>query len=99
MRQLWRGRLRLLLGLGLLSCWTIVICDRGRGEQAAQPLARLRHGMTPEEVRKLVGPPKRIARQILYHRAREQWLYDPPFPARLQFDCRRGQQPQLLVEK
>src|SRR5579884_3534801 len=99
MRQLWRGRLRLLIGLGLLSCLTNDVCDWGRADQAAQPLTRLRRGMTPEEVRKMVGSPKRIARQILYHRYREQWLYDPPFSSRLQFDCRRGQQPQLVDEK
>jgi hypothetical protein len=65
-------------------------------EPPAQGFARLERGMTPEQVRRHVGPPKRIARQILSHRHIEQWVYDPPTPARLQFDCRRGQKPLLL---
>ncbi|HEY7158203.1 MAG TPA: hypothetical protein VH575_29895 [Gemmataceae bacterium] len=52
--------------------------------------------MTPEQVRDKVGPPKRIARQILYHRHVEQWIYDQPIAARLQFDCPRGQKPHLV---
>jgi hypothetical protein len=58
--------------------------------------AKLERGMTPQQVRQLVGAPKQISRQILYHRYREQWIYDAPFPVRLAFDCRRGQKPQLL---
>jgi len=61
-----------------------------------QGFARLHRGMTPEQVREHAGSPKRIARQILYHRHVEQWVYDPPNAARLQFDCRRGQKPLLL---
>jgi hypothetical protein len=95
MRQFLRWRLRLLIGLGLLSTLGVGVWDWGWAEQPA----RLRSGMTTEEVHKLIGPPKRTARQILSHRYREQWIYDPPLPARLQFDCRRGQQPQLLDTK
>lgn len=57
---------------------------------------KLKRGMTPEQVRQLVGAPKQIARQILYHRYREQWVYDASVPVRLTFDCPRGQKPQLL---
>jgi hypothetical protein len=53
--------------------------------------------MTPEEVRTLLGPPRRIARQLLYQRYLEQWAYDAPFAARVDFDCRRGQTPFLLA--
>lgn len=62
----------------------------------AHAFAKLRPGMTPEEVHKIVGAPKLISRQILYHRYREQWLYQWAVPLRLTFDCRRGQIPQLL---
>lgn len=68
----------------------------GREEPPAQGFDRLRRGMTPDQVRGFVGPPRRIARQILYHRHIEQWFYDPPRPTRLQFDCPRGQIPFLL---
>jgi hypothetical protein len=66
------------------------------GDDPAPAFAKLERGMTPEQVRQLVGAPKQIARQILYHRYREQWIYDPPISVRLTFDCRRGQKPQLL---
>jgi hypothetical protein len=66
-------------------------------EDAPKPdFAKLKRGMTPQQVRQLVGAPKHIARQILYHRYREQWIYDAPTPVRLTFDCPRGQKPQLL---
>jgi hypothetical protein len=72
--------------------------DKGEKREAdlAQAFARLERGMTAEQVRALVGPPKRIARQLLYHRHLEQWVYEQPYPVRLTFDCLRGQKPQLL---
>lgn len=60
------------------------------------PLDKPQRGMTPQQVRDRFGSPQRIARQILYHRHREQWIYDRPIRARLLFDCPRGQVPQLL---
>lgn len=65
-------------------------------DQPMPAFDKLERGMTPEQVRQLVGAPKQIARQILYHRYREQWIYDAPVPVRLTFDCPRGQKPQLL---
>jgi len=59
---------------------------------------KLKRGMTPEQVRQLVGAPKHIARQMLYHRYREQWVYDVANPVRFTFDCPRGQKPQLLSD-
>jgi hypothetical protein len=52
---------------------------------------RIRAGMTAAEVKLAVGPPQRIARQILYHRYLEQWLYLNPGPFRVEFDAPRGQ--------
>lgn len=85
------NRALLLLAVSFL----VLVCFAAakRKEPAAFGIAP---GMTPDEVRQRLGPPKRIARQILYHRYREQWIYDPPHPARLQFDCPRGQKPALL---
>ena len=59
-------------------------------------LKRVQPGLSPDQVRHLLGPPGRSARQILYHRAREQWLYDAPFAVRLEFEYVRGQEPHLL---
>jgi hypothetical protein len=69
--------------------------EKGR-DNPTRPFAKLQRGMTPDQVRDLVGAPKLIARQILYHRYREQWVYDTSTPIRLTFDCSRGQLPQLL---
>jgi hypothetical protein len=65
-------------------------------EELMQAFAKLERGMTPEQVRAKVGSPKRIARQLLYHRYLEQWIYDQPSLTRLTFDCQRGQKPYLL---
>jgi hypothetical protein len=65
-------------------------------EEWTRAVERLRPGMTPEQVREALGPPRRIGRQILYQRYLEQWVYDSPRPLRLEFDCRRGQLPSLL---
>jgi hypothetical protein len=67
------------------------------GDDWKKAAARLRPGMTAAEVRELLGPPRRTARQILYQRYREQWLYEEPVRLRLDFDCRRGQPPFLLT--
>jgi hypothetical protein len=50
----------------------------------------LRPGITPAEVRQAFGPPKRLARQVLYHRYLEQWIYDAPASLRVEFDYPRG---------
>lgn len=68
-------------------------------EDAKPAFAKLNLGMAPEQVRQLIGDPKYKARQILYHRYREQWTYDAPHPIRLTFDCPRGEVPQLLSIK
>jgi hypothetical protein len=68
-------------------------------ETALPSFAKLKRGMTPEQVRRIMGAPRHIARQIFYHRYREQWTYDAPVPIRLTFDCPRGQMPQLLLNK
>ncbi len=100
-----RSRTYALL-LVLAACIALVslrsrdgIASRGERnpDNPMRPFAKLKRGMSPEQVRELVGPPKRIARQILYHRYREQWLYETNQPVRLLFDCPLGQLPQLLT--
>jgi hypothetical protein len=88
-------RFALILMAGLLS---LPLLSTGRTAEKEKPraFAKLQRGMTPEQVRQCVGQPKRIARQILYHHYREQWLYDTPHSTRLTFECQRGQKPELL---
>lgn len=63
--------------------------------ERAERLKQVQPGLSPEQVRQLLGPPGRTARQILYRRSREQWLYDAPFAVRLEFEYVRGQEPHL----
>jgi hypothetical protein len=60
-----------------------------------QRIAALDPGLSPDQVRRLIGPPQHIARQILYHRCLEQWVYGQDFPVCVEFDCPRGQEPHL----
>jgi hypothetical protein len=41
----------------------------------------------------VLGPPQQIARQVLYRRHIEQWVYDQPVPLCVVFDCLKGQEP------
>ena len=97
-------RFRTLLPVALVLLSSLSACVKGftarterGGEEPMLPFAKLERGMTPEQVRQLVGAPKQIARQIFYYRYREQWLYEAAVPVRLTFDCPRGQKPQLLT--
>jgi hypothetical protein len=49
---------------------------------------------TAAEVREILGPPQRVAREILYARYVEQWTYDAP-PVRIVFDWRKGQEKRI----
>jgi hypothetical protein len=59
---------------------------------AAPPLPR---GLSPSQVRDRLGRPRWVCRQVLAHRYVEQWVYGEPHFLRLEFDCPRGQKPQL----
>jgi hypothetical protein len=93
-------RLRVLFVL-VLAAWGVFPATAAVEPPPAQPpedvdLGRLRPGMTQDEVRQVLGPPQRVARQVLYRRYLEQWLYERPRPVRVEFDCVRGQPPQVL---
>jgi hypothetical protein len=91
-------RTRLLLGLLMLATGSIAL-TRYLPAKADNPPAdpkALRKGMEPEEVRKVLGEPARISRQVFSHRALQQWHYGPPHQLRLVFDCPRGQKPALM---
>jgi hypothetical protein len=68
------------------------------GDMKADPkalLSRLKPGMAATDVRDLLGPPKQVARQILFSRYVEQWMYDDPVAVRIEFDWRKGQEKQI----
>jgi hypothetical protein len=98
MNRTHRSLAGLLIGLSALALLASGHAADNAKEPEAQPrdFTKLQRGMTPEQVRSVVGAPKRIARQIFYHRYREQWVYDAPASIRLAFDCRRGQKPELI---
>jgi hypothetical protein len=61
-----------------------------------EKLAQLHSGQTTvAQARDLLGPPKRVSRQILYARYLEQWTYDDPFNVRIEFGWRKGQERQI----
>jgi hypothetical protein len=66
---------------------------------AEQPewLADVRKDMTAAEVQKLLAPrkPDRVARQILFRRHLEQWIFDDS-GVRIEFDCLPGEEPRVL---
>jgi hypothetical protein len=64
--------------------------------QPATGADRIVPDMTPDQVRQILGPPNRVARQILYHRYLEQWVYSPPVAVRAEFDRHSGQPARLL---
>ena len=81
--------------------WLLVIAPAFAAPFPAEPtenqLEALRPGLSLDQVRQMLGPPQRIARQILYHRHLEQWLYDKPHLLRLEFDCPRGREGRLTT--
>jgi hypothetical protein len=84
-----------------LAAFFLLLLSTSIGVRApAQPAADravVRRGMTPAEVRQILGPPARVARQILFRRHLEQWIYDQPEAARVEFNCVRGEEPYVLT--
>jgi hypothetical protein len=70
--------------------------DQARGDEArrlrAEATRRLLD-LSPARVRELLGPPDRVARQVLYRRYLEQWAYDRPAALSVLFEGRKGQEP------
>lgn len=80
-----------------LLIWTLVAAGFQPADAARPPvrIEQLRVGMTPKQVRALLGPPQRVARQIFYQCSLEQWVYDRPLACRIAFVCRLGREPQI----
>jgi hypothetical protein len=66
------------------------------GRDWKEAVQGVHRGMTPTQVRSLLGPPRRVARQILYKRYLEQWQYDTPLSVVVEFDCVKGRDPHVL---
>jgi hypothetical protein len=85
--------------LRVIACLVLSLLAGGAPAPPKSKLAgadRLHAGMTPAEVRQVLGPPQRVARQILYHRYLEQWVYNAPTSVRVEFDFPHGQPPRLV---
>jgi hypothetical protein len=70
--------------------------DEARGDEARRlraEAARRLLDLPPARVRQLLGPPDRVARQVLYRRYLEQWGYDRPAALSVVFEGRKGQEP------
>ncbi len=96
-RRRWcRAAVLALIGAALLLSSPAPAGDAEKPDLPADP-AKWPKDMTQADVRRVLGPPKHIARQILYRRYLEQWVYDGPNSVRIEFDCVRGKEPQILT--
>lgn len=86
-RSIWRTAALIVLASLSGLAWT--------ADPVAMPDPAV--GMSAAEVRKLLGPPKRIARQILYRRYLEQWTFDAPIPRVIELECVKGQDPRVVT--
>jgi hypothetical protein len=64
-------------------------------DRMATALPKVVH--SPAEVKELLGPPAKVARQILFRRYVEQWTYETPLPLLLEFHFRKGQESRLYT--
>jgi hypothetical protein len=67
-------------------------------EETPRPPVTLRQlpvGLSAREVRRLLGPPRAIARQGYYLGRLEQWVYERPLAVRIEFLGRAGQELQI----
>src|SRR5262249_16299999 len=59
----------------------------GFAAQREEKKELLKPGMTKADVRRVLGPPRQVSRQILYHRYLEQWHYGQGPIEWIEFDC------------
>lgn len=95
---------RLLVSFALLTGFAIGAVAaplppdrRFNAEERRERLGRVKKDMTADEVQRLLGRPDSIARQILFRRHFEQWVYDD-LEARIEFVCLPGEEPRVTRE-
>jgi hypothetical protein len=84
-------RIRDVLGAGLL----LALFSSTAPSQPAP--AAVRVGDSAEMVKKQLGKPLRISRQVLFLRSLEQWHYGPPHSLRLELEAERGRTPRVTI--
>jgi hypothetical protein len=67
-----------------------------RSDEPRGLAGKIQRGTSAGEVRRLLGPPKRTARQLLYRRAIEQWRYEEPARMLIDFEHTKGQDARVL---
>jgi hypothetical protein len=76
----------------------VVFLDRMPVLQATaddRSVREIKKDMTADEVQSLIGKPGRVARQILFRRHLEQWIYDD-MNAVVEFNCRASEEPRVV---
>src|SRR5260221_8080989 len=66
------------------------------GAERVRNLDRVKKDMPAKTVLEFYGTPDRKARQVLYRRYLEQWIYLEPEGLWVEFDCLKGQEPRVL---
>jgi hypothetical protein len=79
-----------------LLAGTLTLRADERDQTPKGKLDQVRPGVSARQVRDLLGPPLHSARQIFYQGYVEQWVYEQPEPARIDFLFRLGwKEPQV----
>src|SRR5207248_4780572 len=82
-------------GEAVIRAGLVLIVLAAAASSAPPQPGTVRRGMTPEEVKAVLGPPRRVSRQLLFRRHLEQWQYDEP-PRTVEINCVRGEEPYVL---
>lgn len=94
---------RLLLSLALLANFgettvlrpaPLPLDRRFNPEERRARMAQVKKEMTADQVQRLLGRPDSIARQILFRRHFEQWIY-ADLGMWIEFVCLRGEEPRV----
>jgi hypothetical protein len=88
--------MRIALVFVLLAAATTSADEAAVQSEPRGLLVKIQPGTSAGEVRKLLGSPKRMARQLLYRRAIEQWHYDEPAKMLINFEHTKGQEARVL---
>ena len=85
----------LFIARNVLAVALMVFALHAASARGEPKLADVKKDMTAGEVRKLLGKPDRVARQILFRRHLEQWVYEQ-LNARIELDCFPGDEPRVV---